>query len=97
MLQEDEPDDYVIATGESHSVREFAELAFSYVGLDYRDFVESDSHLFRPAEVYSLTGDASKAREKLSWNYQYKFEDLVTTMVESDLKLYEAGKAPLHR
>ena len=97
MLQEDEPDDYVIAAGESHSVREFAELAFSYVGLDYRDFVESDPHLFRPAEVYSLTGDASKAREKLSWNYQYKFEDLVTTMVESDLKLYEAGKAPLHR
>jgi len=97
MLQQDEPDDYVIASGESHSVREFAELAFSHLGLDYRDFVETDPNLFRPAEVYSLSGDSSKARKKLGWNYEYKFEDLVATMVESDLRLYKAGKAALNR
>jgi GDPmannose 4,6-dehydratase len=96
MLQQDEPDDYVIASGESHSVREFAELAFSHLGLDYRDFIETDPNLFRPAEVFSLTGDSSKARKKLGWNYQYEFADLVATMVESDLRLYKAGKAALN-
>jgi GDPmannose 4,6-dehydratase len=84
MLQQSEPDDYVIATGETHSVREFAEKAFSYAGLDYRDHVTEDQELFRPAEVNLLLGDASKARQKLGWDYHLRFDDLVREMVESD-------------
>ena len=87
MLQQPEPDDYVIATGETHSVREFAELAFSFAGLDYRDYVVTDQALHRPAEVNLLLGDASKAKQRLGWDYRVRFEDLVREMVESDCRL----------
>src|SRR5947207_13822009 len=84
MLQQPKPDDYVIATGETHSVREFAELAFSHVGLDYQKYVVNDPDLFRPAEVNLLLGDSSKARAKLGWKNRVGFEDLVREMVEED-------------
>jgi GDPmannose 4,6-dehydratase len=87
MLNADQPDDYVIATGETHSVREFVELAFSYLDLDWQKHVEIDPHYFRPAEVDSLSGDASKARRELGWEPQVDFKQLVTLMVEHDLKL----------
>lgn len=86
MLQQDKPDDYVIATGEKHSVRELVELAFEYVGLDWREFVEIDPKLFRPAEVYTLRGDASKARRVLGWEPTVTFPELVKMMVEADLE-----------
>lgn len=86
MLQQPEPDDYVIATGETHSVREFADAAFSSVGLDYRDFVTTDATLFRPAEVNILLGDASKAAGKLGWTAKTGFQDLAREMVEADCK-----------
>ena len=87
MLQQDVPDDYVIATGVSHSVREFCERAFSRVDLDYRDFVETDSRDFRPAEVDLLEGNASKAKAKLGWAPRVSFELLTDMMVDSDLKI----------
>ncbi|GBC76654.1 GDP-mannose 4,6-dehydratase [bacterium HR08] len=87
MLQQDEPDDYVIATGETHSVRELCELAFGYVGLDYRDYVVVDPSLFRPADVTLLVGDASKARRRLGWEPKVRFEELIKMMVEADLAL----------
>jgi GDPmannose 4,6-dehydratase len=87
MLQQDEPDDYVIATGETHTVREFVELAFGLVGLDYRDYVAPDPELFRPAEVNVLLGDARHAREKLGWSPRTSFETLVREMVEADCRL----------
>jgi len=87
MLQQDEPDDYVIATGESHSVREFLELAFGMLDLDWRKYVEIDPRYFRPTEVDHLLGDASKAREKLGWRPRVSFEELVRMMVEHDLEL----------
>jgi len=87
MLQQDEPDDYVIATGESHSVREFLEMAFEMLGLDWRRHVEIDPRYFRPTEVDYLLGDASKAREKLGWRPRVSFEELVRMMVEHDLEL----------
>jgi GDPmannose 4,6-dehydratase len=87
MLQPDQPEDYVIATGEQHTVREFAELAFSYLGLDYRDHVVIDKQFLRPADVETLLGDASKARQKLGWSYKVSFKDLVHEMVEADLRL----------
>lgn len=87
MLQQDQPDDYVIATGETHSVREFCELAFSYVGLDYRDYVVVDQRFMRPAEVDLLIGDPSKARQKLGWQPRTSFPELVRMMVEADLQL----------
>ena len=89
MLQENEPDDYVIATGEQHTVREFAEAAFSVVGLNYQDYVKVDPQFLRPAEVETLLGDATKARQKLGWSYKGKFQDLVHEMVEEDLRLVE--------
>jgi len=85
MLQQDQPDDFVLASGESHSVREFLELAFKPLGLDYRDFVRIDPAFFRPAEVNYLCGDATKAREVIGWSPQVSFEELVTRMVESDV------------
>src|SRR2546428_12243731 len=91
MLQQGEPDDYVVASGESHSVREFCELAFAEVGLDYRDYVIQDEKFYRPAEVEHLIGDSSKAREALGWEPQYTFQELVKEMVSRDLEL--AGKA----
>ncbi|MCS7080832.1 MAG: GDP-mannose 4,6-dehydratase [Chloracidobacterium sp.] len=87
MLQQDAPDDYVIATGEAHSVREFLEAAFTYVGLDWRDYVEIDPRYFRPAEVDHLLGDASKARERLGWRPRVSFSALVARMVDHDLEL----------
>ena len=86
MLQQPEPRDYVIATGESHSVREFCEAAFSHVGLDYRDYVRTDKDLIRPAEVESLVGDASKARRELGWKRSVTFRQLVELMVDADLE-----------
>jgi GDPmannose 4,6-dehydratase len=87
MLQQNQPDDYVVATGETHSVREFAEKAFGYAGLDYKNFVVVDQQLFRPAEVELLLGDSSKARRVLGWEYHRSFDDLVKEMVESDMEL----------
>jgi GDPmannose 4,6-dehydratase len=95
MLQQDEPDDYVIATGESHTVGEFVELAFEHAGLDWKRHVEIDPRYFRPAEVDSLCGDPSKAREKLGWKARTSFEDLVTLMVDGDLGLLQAEQAGL--
>jgi len=86
MLQQDTPDDYVIATGSSHSVRELCQFAFEHVGLDYRDYVEHDVRFERPAEVDQLLGDATKAQENLGWNPSVHFQDLIVMMVESDLK-----------
>lgn len=88
MLQQDEPDDYVIATGKCHSVREFLEVAFSYVGLDYRDYIVIDKSLYRPAEVYMLQGNASKAHKKLGWTPSISFKKLVKEMVDNDLNIY---------
>src|SRR4051794_29184083 len=85
MLQQDEPDDYVVATGETHAVREFCDVAFSRVGLDYRDHVTQDERFMRPAEVDLLIGDPTKANEKLGWKPEVTFEELVSRMVDSDL------------
>jgi GDPmannose 4,6-dehydratase len=87
MLQQDEPDDYVVATGETHSVREFCELAFSHVGLDYQDYVVTDERFMRPAEVDLLVGDPTKARESLGWVPGTSFPALVRMMVDADLDL----------
>ena len=88
MLQQSEPDDFVIATGETHSVREFCELAFSTVQLDYRDYVTVDERFFRPAEVELLVGDASKARKLLGWEPKISFQSLVREMVLEDVRQY---------
>jgi len=85
MLQQEEPDDYVVSTGLKHSVRQFAELAFSHVGLNWRHHVETDPSLFRPADVHTLCGDPSKAREKLGWDVEVSFEQLTQMMVDADL------------
>ena len=87
MLQQPEPDDYVVATGETHSVRDFVDLAFSQVGLDYRDYVTTDPTLFRPAEVNLLLGDATKAKTKLDWAPTITFESLVREMVDADCRM----------
>ena len=87
MLQKDEPEDFVIATGEQHSVREFAEAAFSQLGLEYREHVVTDPQLLRPTDVENLLGDPSKAKQKLGWSYQVSFKDLVGEMVEADYRL----------
>jgi GDPmannose 4,6-dehydratase len=87
MLQQDTADDFVVASGESHTVREFCELAFSEAGLDYRDFVHVDERFYRPAEVESLVGDASKARRVLGWEPTYTFSELVREMVQNDLMM----------
>ena len=85
MLQQREPDDFVIATGETHSVRELCELAFAEVDLDYREFVKLDERYYRPSEVDQLIGDASKARRVLEWEPTYTFRQLIKEMVASDL------------
>jgi GDPmannose 4,6-dehydratase len=85
MLQQDAPDDYVIASGVTHSVREFLEVAFGHVGLDYKDYVRIDERLYRPAEVNLLLGDCTKAKEKLDWHYTKPFRELVCAMVDADL------------
>jgi GDPmannose 4,6-dehydratase len=89
MLQQDMPDDYVIATGESHSVREFLEVAFARVGLDWEQFVDFDPRYYRPAEVDHLQGDASKAARLLGWRPTTRFRELVELMVDGDIKLLE--------
>ena len=91
MLQQDHPDDYVVATGETHSVREFCEIAFAHIGLDYRDHVKVDERFIRPAEVDLLVGDATKAREVLGWQPKVSFEQLVKMMVAADLDLLSSG------
>ncbi len=91
MLQQDEPDDYVIATGETHSVREFLDEAFSCVGLDWRKHVRTDPRYYRPAEVDLLVGDASKARQKLGWQPRTRFRDLVRLMMDADLQAAKRG------
>jgi GDPmannose 4,6-dehydratase len=92
MLQADEPGDYVVATGETHSVEEFLDLAFKELGLDWHDYVETDPRYFRPAEVDFLQGDASRAREKLGWEPKTGFRELVKLMVQSDLELAASEK-----
>ncbi|MCP3875274.1 MAG: GDP-mannose 4,6-dehydratase [Desulfobacteraceae bacterium] len=87
MLQQEEPDDFVVATGETHSVREFVERAFELLNLDYKQYVVEDPLFYRPAEVDILLGDASKAKTKLGWEPEYSFEDLIQEMVEADLEL----------
>lgn len=87
MLQQEEPDDYVIATGKAHSVRDFLEEAFGLLDLDWRKFVEVDPRYYRPAEVDFLVGDASKAEKKLGWGPRVNFKELVRIMVEADLEL----------
>lgn len=86
ILQQNEPDDYVIATGKTHSVKEFVELAFSYANLKWEDYVVMDERFFRPAEVHTLCGDFSKAKKKLGWEPEVSFEELVKMMVESDIR-----------
>ena len=92
MLQQDEPDDYVVAMGETHSVREFCDAAFSHVGLNYADYVTEDPQFYRPAEVDLLIGDASKAKTKLGWQPTYTFEKLVKEMVDSDVGTLSRGQ-----
>jgi GDPmannose 4,6-dehydratase len=87
MLQQSEPDDYVISTGETHSVREFLEAAFSYVNLDWQEYVEIDPRYFRPAEVELLLGDSTKAKQKLGWQPELNFQGLVELMVDADLEV----------
>ena len=95
MLQQAKPDDYVVATGETHSVREFLEAAFAHAGLDWRKYVEIDPNYYRPTEVDLLVGDASKAKKQLGWEPKTKFNDLVKLMVDADMQMVKdhlAGK-----
>lgn len=89
MLQQDKPDDYVIGTNETHSVRRLLEVAFEHAGLDYRKYVDVDASFIRPAEVHHLLGDYSKAKRCLGWEPRVKFEELVRMMVDADLRLVE--------
>jgi len=93
MLQQNEPDDYVVATGETHSVRELCQVAFEHVGLDYRDFVRVDARFLRPAEVDQLVGDATKARSVLGWRPNVSFAELIRMMVDADLELLRQEKS----
>jgi GDPmannose 4,6-dehydratase len=90
MLQQDEPDDYVIGSGHTCSVRDLCEAAFSHVGLDYREFVKQDPRFFRPAEVDLLVADPSKAKAKLGWEPRVSFQELVAMMVDADLERHSA-------
>jgi len=92
MLQQDKPDDYVIATGQTHSVEEFCKLAFEHVGLDYKQHVQQDPRFIRPAEVDILVGDATKAKEKLGWQPKIQLPELVKMMVEADLNRYDDSR-----
>ncbi len=97
MLQQERPQDFVVATGETHSVQEFCQLAFGHVGLDWQDYVVQDQEFMRPAEVDLLIGDPSKAREVLGWKPRTTFAELVTMMVEADLDLVERQQHMLAR
>jgi GDPmannose 4,6-dehydratase len=89
MLQQDEPDDYVVATGEAHSIREFLDCAFKCVGTtDWEKYIEQDARFMRPAEVDVLRGDSSKAYEKLGWKPEVSFEEMVARMVNNDIKKF---------
>jgi len=90
MLQQSKPDDYVVAMGETHSVRDFCELAFGEAGLDYREFVREDPYYYRPAEVDLLVGDASKARQTLGWRPTFTFRELISEMVANDVNLQQS-------
>ena len=88
MLQQDTPDDYVIATGKDHTIREFLDVAFNHVGIsDWSKYVKQDERYMRPAEVAVLCGDSTKAREKLGWKPTTSFEQMVSNMVDNDLEL----------
>jgi GDPmannose 4,6-dehydratase len=93
MLQQPKPDDYVIATGVSHSVRELVEIAFAHAGLDWQQYVRVDPALLRPAEVDHLLGDASKARQELGWQPDVSFKQLVEMMVDADLERLRTSSA----
>ncbi len=92
MLQQDQPDDYVIATGETHSIREFLEVAFQHAGLEWQRYVDTDPRYFRPAEVDLLLGDASKAKRKLGWGPKVRFAELARLMVDGDIALLQAHR-----
>ena len=92
MLQQDKPEDFVIATGDTHSVEEFLDVAFGHVNLDWHDYVVQDERFMRPAEVDLLVGDPSKAGKRLGWEPAVSFEQLVKMMVDADIKLLEAGR-----
>lgn len=92
MLQNDVPEDFVVSTNETHSVRDFCELSFSHVGLNWQDYVEVDERFMRPAEVDILLGDSSKAKNKLGWVPETSFKDLVHIMVDADLALQKAAR-----
>ena len=92
MLQQEQPDDYVIATGETHTIKELLEIAFEYVNLDYNDYVVIDPKFLRPAEVDLLLGDPTKAKKKLNWERKMSFEDLIKTMVDYDMQLIQKNK-----
>ena len=95
MLQQDNPEDYVIATGETHSVEEFLDVAFGYVDLDWHDYMVQDPRFMRPAEVDLLVGDPSKAKKNLDWQPDVTFEGLIKMMVDADIKLLQQGETPL--
>src|SRR5258708_29276737 len=95
MLQQDKPDDYIVATGETYSVREFLEISFGSLELDYRDFVEFDPRYTRPSEVDVLLGDPTKARKVLGWEPEVDFAGLVKMMIENDLELARREKYAL--
>jgi GDPmannose 4,6-dehydratase len=95
MLQQDKPDDYVIATGETHSIEEFLDLAFGYVDLDWHDYVVQDEQFMRPAEVDLLVGDPDKAGKELGWEPSVNLAELVKMMVDADLKMLQNGKTPM--
>ena len=97
MLQHSEADDYVVATNETHSIREFLDIAFGHVNLDWQNYVKFDERYLRPAEVDILIGDADKAKEKLGWEPSISFEGLVKLMVDSDLKALEENQEPTHQ
>jgi GDPmannose 4,6-dehydratase len=94
MLQQPEPGDYVVATGETHSVREFAEIAFAHAGLDWQQHVKSDPEFMRPAEVDQLVGDPARAKRELGWEPKHSFRDLVEMMVDADLERLAPAAAP---
>jgi len=91
MLNQEKPDDFVLSTGESHSVAEFCDIAFAYVGLNYKDYVKVDEKFFRPGEIEILKGDSTKAKNQLSWTYNKSFKELVHEMVKEDIELLNVG------
>jgi GDPmannose 4,6-dehydratase len=93
MLQQPEPDDFVLATGKTHSIQELLEKAFECVGLNWEKYVEIDPKLIRPAEVDHLCGDATKAREKLGWQPKVSFDELIKMMVEADLEVVQRAES----